>query len=101
MGRRTAGNEDRNVDGQATALTVFSTVRWWGRVELPLFFLLVRLRKRLLRKLRRLSFIYTARWTIVSRVAYNGPPQPRARLHYPQLYFESNFNGGWEEYIDA
>jgi hypothetical protein len=100
IGRR-AGTADRNVDGQAIALTVFSTMRWWGRIELPLFFLYIRLRTRSLGALRKLSFIHAARWSIVYRIPYNGPPQPRRRLHHPHLYFESNFNGGWEEYIDA
>ena len=26
---------------------------------------------------------------------------PEQRLRHPHLFFESNFNGGWEEYIDA
>jgi len=96
-----AGAEDGNVHGQAVALTVFSTVRWWGRVVLPAFFLWIRLRSGSLRSLKRLSFIQSARWGLVYRIPYNGPPQPRRRLHYPHLFFESNFNGGWEEYIDA
>jgi hypothetical protein len=95
------GTEDRNVEGNAVALTVFSTVKWWGRIELPLFFLYIRLRTTSLGTLRQLSFIQSARWSLVNRIPYNGPPQPRRRLKYPHLYFESNFNGGWEEYIDA
>jgi hypothetical protein len=92
---------DPDVHGEAVALTVFSTVKWWGRLELPLYFAYIRLRTRALRNLRRLSFIQSARWSLVSRIPYNGPPQPRRRLRHPHLYFESNFNGGWEEYIDA
>lgn len=92
---------DRNVDGRAVALTVFSTVKWWGRVELPLFFLFIRLGRGSLATLKRLSFIHAARWALVWRIPFNGPPQPRTKLRYPHLYFESNFNGGWEEYIDA
>ena len=52
-------------------------------------------------RLAQLSFIHFARWTLVRRVPYNRPPQPARRLHYAHLFFESNFNGGWEEYIDA
>jgi hypothetical protein len=100
-GPAASGAEDRDVHGRAVALTVFSTVKWWGRIELPLFFLYLRLRSGSLGDLRRLSFIQSARWSIVGRIPYNGPPQPRRRLNYPHLYFESNFNGGWEEYIDA
>jgi hypothetical protein len=100
-GRRVAGAVDRNADGRAIALTVFSTVRWWGRVFLPVLFLVIRHGRNSLKELKQLSFIHAARWSIVSRIPYNGPPQPRLELHHPHLYFESNFNGGWEEYIDA
>jgi len=47
------------------------------------------------KKLRALSFIHAARWTIVERVP-GGP-----RLGSPLLLFESNFNGDWATYIDA
>jgi hypothetical protein len=95
------GTAQRNVDGQAIAITVFSTIRWWGRLFLPLLFLVARTFPRFTRTLRRLSFIHFARWSIVRRIPYNGPPQRKGRLRYPHMYFESNFNGGWEEYIDA
>jgi hypothetical protein len=95
------GTESRNVDGQAIAITVFSTVKWWGRVWLPVVFLYARLVPSAHGTLAKLSFIHFARWTLVRRIPYNGPPQQRERLHYPHLFFESNFNGGWEEYIDA
>ena len=46
-------------------------------------------------KLAELSFIHFARWTLVSAC------RDGQRLRYAHLFFESNFNGGWEEYIDA
>jgi len=95
------GTQQRNVDGQAIAITVFSTIKWWGRPFLPVLFLLTRRFPALTRILRELSFIHFARWSIVRRIPYNGPPQRKGRLRYPHMYFESNFNGGWEEYIDA
>jgi hypothetical protein len=49
----------------------------------------------LARKLRALSFIHAARWTIVEDLPGHG------RLNSPLLLFESNFNGAWEPYIDA
>lgn len=51
--------------------------------------------------LGRLSFIHFARWTLVKRLPSGGPHAGREQLNYRHLYFESNFNGGWEEYIDA
>jgi len=95
------GTALRNVNGQAIAITVFSTVKWWGRLWLPLFFLYARLFPKSRGTLAKLSFIHFARWTLVRRIPFNGPPQPEQRLRYPHLFFESNFNGGWEEYIDA
>jgi hypothetical protein len=100
-GVTTSGTRDGNVAGEAVALTVFSTVRRWGLVELPLFFLYLRKRQGSLETLKRLSFIHAARWSLVREIPYNGAPQPRVTLRHPHLFFESNFNGGWEEYIDA
>jgi hypothetical protein len=50
--------------------------------------------------LRDLSFIHFARWSIIRDLPANGSLAHR-RLSYPHLFFESNFNGGWDEYIDA
>ena len=85
------GTKSRNVDDQAIAITVFSTVKWWGRIWLPLVFWVARTFPRTGGTLARLSFIHFARWSLVKR-----PGQ-----RYVHLFFESNFNGGWEEYIDA
>ncbi len=95
------GSRPRNYCGQAIAITVFSTIRLWGRVFLPVLFFVTRRIPKLTNTLRQLSFIHFARWSIVGKIPYNGPPQRKDRLRYPHMYFESNFNGGWEEYIDA
>ncbi|HEX8085678.1 MAG TPA: hypothetical protein VF529_15405 [Solirubrobacteraceae bacterium] len=95
------GTDARNVDGQAIAITVFSTVKWWGRLFLPLLFFFTARIPKLTGTLAKLSFIHFARWTIVKKLPYNGEPQVKQKLRYAHMYFESNFNGGWEEYIDA
>lgn len=95
------GTRAGNVDGQAIAITVFSTVKWWGRIWLPVVFILPKLLPGTLDTLKTLSFIHFARWNLIRRIPHNGAPQPKVKLRYPHLYFESNFNGGWEEYIDA
>jgi hypothetical protein len=100
-GIATSGTEEGNVAGDAVALTVVSTVKRWGLLELPLFFLALRKGRRSLGTLKRLSFIHSARWSLLREIPYNGEPQPRVTLRHPHLFFESNFNGGWEEYIDA
>jgi hypothetical protein len=95
------GTASRNTDGQAIAITVFSTVKWWGRLFLPLLFFFTARIPKLTGTLAKLSFIHFARWTIVKKLPYNGEPQVKQKLRYAHMYFESNFNGGWEEYIDA
>jgi hypothetical protein len=101
------GSDPRNVDGQAIAITVFSSVRWPGQLWLAVLFRGATLVSKVERArnrpgtLAKLSFIHFARWTLVRRIPYNGEPQQREKLSYPRLFFESNFNGGWEEYIDA
>jgi len=47
------------------------------------------------------NFIHFVRWTIVKEMPFNGAPQVRDRLNYPYLFFESNFDGPWQHYIDA
>jgi hypothetical protein len=91
----------RNIDGQAIAITVFSTIKWWGRAFLPVLFFATKRAPKLTTTLVQLSFIHFARWSLVKKIPYNGPPQNKQKLRYPHMYFESNFNGGWEEYIDA
>ena len=95
------GTADSNIDGVAIAITVFSTVKLWGRAFLPILFYVTKRRPQLTKTLVALSFIHFARWSIVTKIPYNGPPQPKQKLRYAHMYFESNFNGGWEEYIDA
>lgn len=95
------GTASRNVAGHAIALTVLTTFKWWGRAWVGLVFVFARLHPPVLGPLLRLRFIHFARWAILRRLPYNGPPQRKGRLRYAHLYFETNFNGGWEEYIDA
>ena len=95
------GTASRNIDGQAISITVFSTVKWWGRLFLPILFFVTKRAPKLTKTLVQLSFIHFARWSLVKQIPYNGEPQPKQKLVYTHMYFESNFNGGWEEYIDA
>jgi hypothetical protein len=50
-----------------------------------------------------LSFIHFARWVIIKRRGFPqaAPDQPREKLKYDYLLFFSNFNGTWNQYIDA
>ncbi|GAC1375622.1 MAG: hypothetical protein NVSMB32_18490 [Actinomycetota bacterium] len=93
---------DVNVAGKATALTALTPVRWWGVLLLRPAFWIVTKTGITLPLLRSLSFIHYARFALLDKdVPFNGPPQRRERLGYRYMYFESNFNGTWDEYIDA
>ena len=90
------GTEAINIDGQAISITVFSTLKPWGKLFLPVLFNVTKRAPKLTETLVKLSFIHFARWSLVSKIPYNAPPQPKQKLKYTHMYFESNFNGGWE-----
>src|SRR5579871_4104627 len=92
------GARTANVDGKATAITVMSPVwplaKWWLR----LLFWGGRHLTFTLKKLEDLSFIHYARWAVIDEFPDGAGGE---RLHYSYLLFESNFNGTWDQYIDA
>jgi hypothetical protein len=97
----TWGDRMPNTHGAATAITVMTPVkRGWRSWLLGAFWLGQNISLSTL-ILRKLSFIHFARWCIVRDIPYNGPPQERETLNYNYLLFESNFNGTWDQYIDA
>ena len=77
-----------------TGLTLFTPIRrqwvWMLAVGLPLTRYLPFMRRHILQ----FNFIKFVRWTIVREL-------DGERLHYPYLFFESNFDGPWQHYIDA
>jgi len=94
-----------NIAGKSYALTAFTPMhplKTWGAraafkaLHLGLF-------KSDQTKLRNLSFIHFARWVIIGRHKFPrlSLTQPVEQLAYDYLLFESNFNGTWEQYIDA
>jgi hypothetical protein len=87
-----------NVEGTATAITVLTPYKWTGRLVLPIVFWVGRNATWTLKKLQMLSFIHYARWVVVKRFPDGAAGE---RLNYPYLMFESNFNGSWDQYIDA
>src|SRR3954451_24285037 len=87
-----------NVEGKATAITVLTPVRPLGRHALAAVFWIGRNVTATLAKLQRLSFIHYARWAVIERFPDGAEGE---RLHHTYLLFESNFNGTWDQYIDA
>ena len=84
-----------NVEGRATAITVLTPVKPTGRFVLPIVFWIGRHVAATLKKLQMLSFIHFARWIVIAQFPGG------EKLHYRYLFFESNFNGLWDQYIDA
>ena len=94
-----------NVCGVALALTTLGPLRrgWryrWLRVGFWLRRNCKWFRERRAKPLRRLSFIHFARWALVTELPGDDGVAKEV-LEPPYLYFESNFNGAFEEYIDA
>ncbi len=53
--------------------------------------------------LRTLSLIHYARWVIVkpSQFPKLSEAQPKEELKYSYMFFFSNFNGSWDQYVDS
>ena len=93
-------DETKNRCGRARAMTVFTPVRpLYGSLWVKAVFLFARWKTRKPGSIQKLSFIHFARWGLIRRIPDFG--QPRERLRQPLFMFESNYNGTFEEYIDA
>lgn len=92
-----------NINGKAYAMNAISPMKPWKTWIVRGFFLLLGTFKPLAAGLVNLSFIHFARWVIVPRNRFPrvSGQQPKERLHYDYLLFFSNFNGTWNQYIDA
>jgi hypothetical protein len=87
-----------NVEGKATAITVLTPVKPLGPLVLCAVFWAARNITSSLTKLQQLSFIHYAQWAVIDRFPDAGEGEALGH-HY--LLFESNFNGTWDQYIDA
>jgi hypothetical protein len=98
MARIADGSQGRH-NGKAIALTTLSPVvrdRWLG------FWLgVVKYIPPLGRPLAELSFIHYGRWTVLEAVPARDGSGTRAPLESRYLLFESNYNGGLDEYLDT
>ncbi|HEX8653739.1 MAG TPA: hypothetical protein VF693_00755 [Allosphingosinicella sp.] len=90
-----------NVAGKAYAMNVVTPVPP-GRTWLSnLIFMFTRARTDTLRGLLGLNFIHFARWVLIRRDQWPDFGQPKERLGHDYMLFCSNFNGTWDQYIDA
>ena len=92
-----------NINGKVYALNVVTPMKPWKTWLLRLTFCILQNVKSKQQDLRNLSFIEFARWVIVPRNSFPrpDPSQPGEELKYDYLLFFSNFNGTWNQYIDA
>lgn len=92
-----------NLNGKAYAINVVSPIKPWTTLIQKAVFWFVGKRPSTTERLVNLSFIHFARWVIIGKnqFPYLGEGQPRENLQYDYLFFNSNFNGTWTQYIDA
>ena len=92
-----------NINGKVYALNVITPMKPWKTWILRTAFFVLDHFKPLQQDLINLSFIEFARWVIVPRndFPYLGGSQSKEALKYDYLLFFSNFNGTWNQYIDA
>lgn len=92
-----------NINHKTYAMNAITPMKWWKTWIVRLFFLFLGLIKPAQKALVQLSFIHFARWVIVKRRKFPHvqTEQPAEHLRYDYMLFFSNFNGTWNQYIDA
>ena len=93
-----------NIAGKAYAINVVTPVRWYTTWINRVIFRAVQLPfLNLLDGLITLSLIHYARWVIVkpSQFPHLASSQPKETIKYTYMFFFSNFNGSWTQYIDS
>lgn len=94
-----------NIAGKAYAMNVVTPIKplcaWINRF---IFYFVTKSSGQGLIGLITLSLIHYARWTIVSSSQFpclDEEIQPKEDLEYTYMFFFSNFNGSWEQYVDS
>jgi hypothetical protein len=92
-----------NINGKTYAMNAITPMNAFYTPILQLIFFILGHVKPLQADLIQLSFIHFARWVVVRRHQFPrlSEKQPQEQLHYDYLLFFSNFNGSWNQYIDA
>ena len=92
-----------NINGKVYAMNVVTPMKPWKTPILRLLFFILWNVKSKQQDLINLSFIEFARWVIVPRrhLPFLANGQQQEDLKYDYLLFFSNFNGTWNQYIDA
>jgi hypothetical protein len=84
-------------------MNAITPMKPWKTPIVKLIFFLLGAIPPLQKDLKNLSFIHFARWVVIKRKKFPvlSEKQPRESLRYDYLLFFSNFNGTWNQYIDA
>jgi len=92
-----------NIAGKSYAMNAITPMRWYTSWVNRLFFWASAVRPQFLSGLLTLSLIHYARWVIVTPGQFPnlGHGQPREDLQYDYMFFFSNFNGSWDQYVDS
>ena len=92
-----------NINCKVYAMNAITPMKPWKTWVLRLIFFVLGHVKPLQNDLINLSFIEFARWVIIPRKSFPalGNGQQAEELKYDYLLFFSNFNGTWNQYIDA
>lgn len=94
-----------NLAGKAYAMNLITPMnRWQSAINRAAFWAVgTPLLRFSLRGLQTLSMIHYARWVFLHSHDWPrlSPDQPREDLRYDYMFFFSNFNGSWAQYIDS
>jgi hypothetical protein len=90
-----------NVAGKAYAMNVVTPMRPWLTWINRLLFMVSRALPVKLGGLLGLSIIHFARWIVIKRDQWPDLGQGKQPLRNDYMFFCSNFNGTWDQYIDA
>jgi hypothetical protein len=84
-------------------MNAITPMKPWKTIILKIFFFVLGAFPPLQADLKNLSFIHFARWVVIKRKQFPhlSDQQPFEQLRYDYLLFFSNFNGTWNQYIDA
>ncbi len=94
-----------NIAGKAYAMNVVTPAKWytvWVN-KFIFWFVLLPGGAKYLKGLLTLSLIHYARWAIISprEFPHLDKSQPKETLKYSYMFFFSNFNGSWDQYVDS
>ena len=90
-----------NTAGKAYAMNVVTPMSPWATGLQRFIFMIARAMPSTLKGLLGLKMIHFARWVLIKRDQWPDVGQGKQSLQYDYMLFCSNFNGTWDQYIDA